>query len=73
MKLTIRVKPKAREQRIELLEDGSYKVSVLAVAGKGRANQAVIAALAEHLHVPKVTIKIHSGHTSRTKVVEIAE
>lgn len=71
MRLTIRVKPNARTARVEQLDDGSYKVSVTAVADKGKANLAVITALAEHFNVPPSAVEIITGQTSRTKIVQI--
>ncbi len=72
MKLTVRAKPGARSTDVEALQDGSYKVSVTAVADKGKANQAVIAALADHFNVSKGAIHILTGHTTRRKLVKIA-
>ena len=37
----------------------------------GRANEAVIELLAEHFDVPKGSLRIVRGHTSRQKVIEI--
>jgi uncharacterized protein YggU (UPF0235/DUF167 family) len=37
----------------------------------GRANEELIACLAERYGVPKSRVRIKSGHSSRTKLVEI--
>lgn len=71
MKLTVRVKPNSRSTIVDGLDDGSYRVAVAVPPEKGRANAAVISALAEHFRVPKSSVAILAGHTARTKIVEI--
>ena len=48
-----------------------YEVWVREPPEKGRANQAVIAALSSHLGVAQTRLSVSSGHASRNKVVEI--
>lgn len=50
----------------------ALRVRVAARATDGAANVAVIAAVAAYLGVPKSSINIHRGNTSRTKVIRIA-
>lgn len=73
--LSIRVTPKAKSERIkkELLSDGSvvYKVYVTAVPEDGKANEAVIALLAKALGLPKSSLSIARGHSSRDKIISI--
>ena len=71
MKLTVRVKPNARMVEVTELADGSYRVSVIATPERGRANRAVVEALAEHFHVAPSHVVILAGHTARTKIVEV--
>ena len=71
MKIEIHVKPNARKQGIEKSADGSYKVSVTATPEGGRANAAVIELLAEYFGIPKSSIIILRGKTSRKKLVEV--
>ncbi len=58
---------------IETLANGRnvVKVRVRAVAEGGEANRAVIAMLAKALAVPKASVRILSGVTSRLKQVAI--
>ena len=74
-RLNIKVTPKARQERIkkEAQPDGTslYRVYVTAAPEDGKANEAVIRLLAEEFNVPKSTITILRGHTSREKVVSI--
>jgi uncharacterized protein (TIGR00251 family) len=58
---------------IETLANGRkvVKVRVRAIADGGEANRAVIAMLAKALAVPKASVRILSGVTSRLKQVAI--
>ncbi|MBI4032496.1 DUF167 domain-containing protein [Candidatus Berkelbacteria bacterium] len=71
MKLTVRVKPNSRFTSVEELEDGSYRVAVTVPPERGKANGAVIDALATHFDVPKSSVEILAGHAVRTKIIEI--
>ena len=39
---------------------------------KGKANRELVSKLAKHFKVPSSNIKIMTGHTSRTKLVDVA-
>lgn len=71
IKLQIRVKPNARKESLEKLEDGSYRVSVKAPAVEGKANAAVVAFLAKHFSVPRSKVRIVRGEKGRYKLVEV--
>ncbi len=49
----------------------TYKVSVKAVPVDGKANEAIIKALAEYFDVSKSNITLISGQTSKQKIFEI--
>lgn len=70
MKFFVSVKPNAREEKVTS-EGTKLTVAVKAPPREGKANEAVIAALATHFNVSKSAISIISGHTARRKVVEI--
>ena len=70
MKLFIKVRPGAKENKVEEI-DGGFKISVKEPAKEGRANKAVIKALAKHLGVSQSSIKIISGLKSKNKVVKL--
>ncbi|MDN4986142.1 DUF167 domain-containing protein [Bradyrhizobium arachidis] len=59
---------------IEQMSDGRsvLKVRVRAIADGGEANRAVLALLAKSLGVPKASVSLLSGATSRLKQVAIA-
>lgn len=71
---SVRVKPGSSRTRV----GGGYGdppalvVAVNAPAVDGRANDAVVAALAEALGLKRADVEIVSGHTGRTKVVRVA-
>jgi uncharacterized protein (TIGR00251 family) len=59
---------------IEQLSDGRsvLKVRVRAIADGGEANRAVLGLLAKSLGVPKASVSLLSGTTSRLKQVAVA-
>jgi len=71
MRLRIRVQPNSRQPGIEELPDGTLKVRVSAPPQEGKANIAVIEALAKHLGVAKTRIRILHGQSGRDKLVEV--
>lgn len=71
MRIRVRVKPGAHEEKVSREPDGSLLVSVRARAQEGKANDAVVKAVAEFLRVPKSQVRIASGPSSRTKVLEV--
>lgn len=60
------------EERVEEIGSNEYKVWVREAPERGLANKAVIYALAKHLGVAQSSLKIISGHTSRTKIIALA-
>lgn len=73
--LRVRVTPKSKSPRIkkEVEADGSvlYKVYVTAAPEDGKANEAVIKLLAQTLGVPKSSLSIIRGLTSREKIIKL--
>jgi len=53
-------------------ENAVWKVRVAAVPERGKANEAVLALLAETLAVPRSSVTLVSGGGSRDKIVELA-
>ena len=70
VQITIRVIPRARRNAVEIQPDGTYRVYTTAAPADGDANAAVIKMLAKYLDVPKTSIKIIRGMSSRDKVIE---
>ena len=71
MRVSVTVVPSARTSRVEVTGVGQLRVAVTAPPREGRANEALVALLAEHFRVPRVRIRIIRGAGSRHKVVEI--
>lgn len=71
MHLTVRVKPNAKVSRIISSSPNEITVALHAPATEGKANEALIAFLADYFDVPKNSVAIKRGLASRTKVVEI--
>lgn len=74
--IALRVTPRGGRDDIdgiETLADGRsvVKVRVRAIADGGEANRAVMELLAKALRVPKASVKILSGTTSRHKQVAV--
>lgn len=67
----MKAKPGAYEEGVEKIDDLHYVVSVKEPPVQGRANHAIIKALAEYFGVAVLNVKIISGFTSRQKIVEI--
>ena len=70
-RLSLKVVPgSSRDAVVGWLGD-SLKVKVKAPPEKGRANEAVVALLADHLGVDPSSIAVVSGHGSPAKVVAV--
>lgn len=71
MRLFVKVKTRSKKSGVEKLDEASFVVRVKEAPIEGKANEAVIKALAENLNIASWRIKILSGSTSSNKVVEI--
>jgi uncharacterized protein YggU (UPF0235/DUF167 family) len=72
MKLKVRVHAGARVSKTERRGEDLH-VWVRARAVDGKANASVIEAIAELHGLPKSSVRLASGQTSRTKVFELDE
>lgn len=77
VRLSVRLTPNGGRDAIDACESGaqgeiSVKARVSAPPEGGKANKALIALLSKALKVPKTSIEIASGETSRTKNLRIA-
>ncbi len=71
MLISVRVKPNSKQPRIEASPDGSLTAYLKSPPIEGRANEELIARLAEHFRVPKSRLRVRSGLASRNKLIEI--
>ncbi|MBI2872329.1 MAG: DUF167 domain-containing protein [Chloroflexi bacterium] len=67
----LRVQPRARREEVLLLGHDALRVRVTEPPVEGRANKAVLEALARRLAVPVGAIRLLRGQGSRNKVVEV--
>jgi uncharacterized protein (TIGR00251 family) len=70
-RLRLRVSPGARRAEVVGRHGEAWKVRVAAAPERGRANDAVLALLAEALHVPRGDVELVSGSASRDKIVHV--
>ncbi len=71
MKIYVKVKPKAKAERFVQVDETHFSVAVKEPPIAGRANEAVIKALAAHFGVSPSRIALISGGTAREKAFEI--
>jgi uncharacterized protein YggU (UPF0235/DUF167 family) len=77
LRLHVRLNPRGGRDAIESIDalvDGGTRVKarVRAAPEKGAANDALIALVAEHLDLPKSSIAVLAGATSRRKILAIS-
>ena len=71
-RVRLRVSPGAARAAIVGRHGEAWKVRVAAAPERGKANEAVLALLAEMLSVPRSSVSLVSGGGSRDKIVELA-
>ena len=69
--LSVRIHPGARKNAVSGIHDAALKISLTTPPVDGRANEALIAFLADALRLPKSRITLITGQTSRTKLLRI--
>ncbi len=71
MKINVKAKPNSREEKVEKIDDGNFVVCVTEPPEKGKANEAIRNALAVYFKIGSSRVRIVSGYSSRSKIVEI--
>ena len=72
--VSLKITPRsAKNEIIGRQPDGSIKIKLTAAPTDGEANEALIKFLSKEWDIPKSKIKIKSGHSSRTKLIEISD
>jgi uncharacterized protein (TIGR00251 family) len=69
---TVKVHPRARKNAITGVVGDALKVAITAPPVEGKANQACVEFFAELLNVPRGSVTIVGGQTSRTKLIRVA-
>ena len=70
VRIACRVQPRASKQGIRGMHGPAVKISLNTPPVDGKANAALCAFLADLLDLSKSSVTLHSGQTSRDKVVE---
>lgn len=71
VRFPVRVQPRASRTEVAGTQQGALKVRLQAPPVDGAANEALVEFLADSLGVPRRLVRIVSGASSRTKVVEV--
>lgn len=71
VRITVRVQPRASRAGVEGAHGNAWRVRVQAPPVEGAANDAVCELLADTLNVPKRMVRVVTGASGRTKVIEI--
>lgn len=69
--VTVRVVPRASQNKIELQDDGSLKVWVKSPPVDGEANKAVCELIAKATKVANSAVRVEAGRTSREKRIRV--
>ncbi len=73
MKIIVKAKPNARENRVQKIDESNFVVFVKEAPLQGKANEAIIKLLAQYFKTSPLLVEIVSGRTSRTKIIIIHE
>ena len=71
MKIFVKAKPMARKESVEKISDTNFVVSVKEPPRDGKANEAILKALAEYFGVGRQNIRIILGHSAKQKIIQI--
>lgn len=70
-RLSVKVSPRASRNEVVGWVGDKLKIKVAAAPEGGRANDALVAFVAEQLGVPRRNVRVATGHTSSSKILEI--
>jgi hypothetical protein len=70
--LSVKIHPRAKKDAITGTLGGALKVSLTAPPKDGKANDACIEFFAKLLQVPRSSVTIASGRTSRGKLIRVS-
>jgi len=70
-RISLKVRAGARKTEFTGRLEGAWKLAVAAPPLDGKANDEIVRFLAKLLHVPRGSIRIVTGQTSTTKLIEV--
>lgn len=71
--IRVKVKPNARIRALEELSDGTWLAQIKSPPVDGKANEELLALVAEHFGCRKSQVSIKSGASGRMKLVQIQD
>jgi uncharacterized protein (TIGR00251 family) len=71
VRLRLRIQPRASRTEVAGTHGDAIRVRLTAPPVDGAANEALVRFLAERLGVSRAAVRVVSGETSRSKVVEV--
>ncbi len=71
MRISVKVKANTSQERIEKIDGANFTVWIREKPVEGKANEAVIKALAGYFGIAKSNVNLIKGHTSKQKIFEI--
>jgi hypothetical protein len=69
--ISVTVKPNAKKPVVTRISPTEYRASISAAPVDGKANQALVALLADHFGVAKSLVAILRGHGAKKKLIRI--
>jgi uncharacterized protein len=69
--LQVHVVPNAKSDVVVGEHGGALKIKLRAPSVEGKANEALISFLAEHLNISRRAIALERGHKSRDKLIRV--
>ena len=69
--LQVKVKPRARVSSLEQAADGTWVAKLKAPPVDGKANDELVALVAQHFQCHRAAVSIKSGAAGRTKLVRV--
>lgn len=71
--IRVKVKPGSGTSELRQASDGGWQARVKALPIEGKANEELRKLVARHFGVPKRQVRIRTGKTGRTKLVQIED
>jgi uncharacterized protein len=70
-KISVQVQPGASKNKIMSFQDGVWRIRIAAPPVEGKANKQLIQFLSDCLGIPKSSITVDKGQTSKRKIVAV--
>lgn len=71
--IAVHAQPGAKKSEVSGLHGERLKVRIAAPPLEGRANEALVAFIAERLGLPRAKVRVMKGQQGRAKLLEIAD